>query len=287
MNTATARRVQRAFSRAATSYDTAAVIQRQVVAELLSMLLATLPVEAHDTLPAEQPTKGVPATVLDLGCGTGFAFAGLRARYPGARLLGLDFAESMLHRAPAAPNVQKICGNATLLPLADASVDLLVCSLTYQWCALDRALAEAQRVLRPGGWLAFSTLTGDTFRELRHAFAGLDDAPHVLPLLEPQAIGAAVDAAGLAAGSTRRETRVARFADARALFASIRQTGASEVAPQDGKTGRRRGMLGKAAYATVASRLTGLAAADGQLPLTYDVLYVTARKLKTAAGAAT
>ena len=267
MNKPVARRVQRAFAAAAHSYDGAAGIQRQVVDELVGRL----PAEANF------------ATVLDLGCGTGYAFAQMAARYPAARLLGLDFAENMLRRAPAAPGLQKICANAVALPIADASADLLFSSLTYQWCPLGEALSEARRVLRPGATLAFSTLTSDTFHELRAAFAGLDDAPHVLPLLPPERIADAVTAEGFTDLALTRRCLVARFESVRALFDSIRQTGASEVSAHDAAhetahgTARRRGLLGKRAWATIEARLQALADAEGRLPLSYDVVYVVAR----------
>lgn len=261
MNKAVARRVQRAFAAAAHSYDGAAEIQRRVVDELVDRL----------------PSAKHPATVLDLGCGTGYAFAQLATRYPAAQLLGLDFAESMLRRAPALPSLQKICANATALPFADASADLLFSSLAYQWCALDQALSEARRVLRPGATLAFSTLTCETYVELRTAFAGLDDAPHVLPLLSPEDIAGQVAAAGFTDVELIRRCLVARFASVRALFESIRQTGASEVSAHDTPRSRRRGLLGKRAYATIETRLQALADAEGRLPLTYDVFYVVAR----------
>lgn len=95
--------------------------------------------------------------VLDVGCGTGDL--ALACRAAGARaVLGVDFAAPMLVRARAKARrrdttaVVVALADATCLPLADASVDV--------WCAafvvrnipdLDAALAEAARVLRPGG----------------------------------------------------------------------------------------------------------------------------------------
>ncbi len=98
-------------------------------------------------------------TVADLGSGTGdLAFACLEAG--AARVVGLDVAGPMLVRARAkgqaiSPHAGFALGDATRLPLPDASVDV--------WCSafmvrnvpdLDVALREAQRVLRPGGRLA-------------------------------------------------------------------------------------------------------------------------------------
>jgi demethylmenaquinone methyltransferase/2-methoxy-6-polyprenyl-1,4-benzoquinol methylase len=98
-------------------------------------------------------------TVADLGSGTGdLAFACLEAG--AARVVGLDVAGPMLVRARSkgqhlSPHAGFGLGDATCLPLPDASVDV--------WCSafmvrnvpdLDDALREAFRVLRPGGRLA-------------------------------------------------------------------------------------------------------------------------------------
>src|SRR5213596_444099 len=78
--------VRRAFERAAATYDAAAVLQREIgqrMAERLDLV------------------KLKPASILDAGCGTGEALGELHARYPGAGLLGIDFAFRMISAARA------------------------------------------------------------------------------------------------------------------------------------------------------------------------------------------
>ena len=84
--------------------------------------------------------------VIEAGCG-----ARAHLAYPaGARVLGVDILRSQLRRNDEAFRLAQ--GDVTALPVATASVDLVVC-----WDVLehvgrpDCALAEIARVLRPGG----------------------------------------------------------------------------------------------------------------------------------------
>jgi len=107
------------------------------------------------------------ANVLDLCCGTGDLAAALRRAGP-ARVIGVDFAHSMLTRAVAkdaaiagsAPahnrvNRQYIEADALDLPFSDACFDLVATAFGFRNLAnYERGLAEIGRVLKPGGALA-------------------------------------------------------------------------------------------------------------------------------------
>ena len=95
--------------------------------------------------------------VLEVCCGTGLVTAAATAR--GARTIGLDFSPAMLHRARHAhPELQFDEGDAEALLYADDSFDAVVSNFGIHHVARpDKALAEAMRVLRPGGRVAFTT----------------------------------------------------------------------------------------------------------------------------------
>jgi malonyl-CoA O-methyltransferase len=247
--------VRRSFSRAAQRYEAAASLQREVCDRLLEML---------PFRPAER--------VLDLGCGTGFASAGLLARYPDAQLLSADFAPAMLAMHDGGSVRQaRICADAHRLPFADDAIDLVFSSLMLQWCDLPKALAECVRVLRPGGQLCFAMVLKGTLREIDAAFASADTHRHTLEFLDLNELTEALASAGLLKQGCTTTRRVEYFPDARSLLQSNRDIGASRV-PDRG----RRGFLGRAAWDRVCRSLESMRSSAG-LPLTYEIAWVVAQ----------
>ncbi len=92
------------------------------------------------------------ATVVEIGCSTGYLLADLRARCPDARLIGLDFIASGLRKARSnVPNALVAQADACHLPLPDGSADAIVSVNLLEHVADDVvALEEIARVLRPG-----------------------------------------------------------------------------------------------------------------------------------------
>jgi SAM-dependent methyltransferase len=105
---------------------------------------------ALDTLP--EP----PQRVLDLGTGTGRAARVLADRFPAAEVVGVDLSPEMIEHAnellpdETAARVRFQVGDASALPFADASFDLVVLVNMIPF------FEELGRVTAPGGCIVFA-----------------------------------------------------------------------------------------------------------------------------------
>jgi ubiquinone/menaquinone biosynthesis C-methylase UbiE len=99
---------------------------------------------------------GVATRLLDVCCGTGVVTVAAAGR--GADARGVDFSTAMLGEARRAHAQLRFDeGDAEALPYADGSFEAVVSNFGIHHIAhSDRAMAEARRVLRPGGRLAIT-----------------------------------------------------------------------------------------------------------------------------------
>ncbi len=101
------------------------------------------------------PTGG---RILDLGCGTGLFLTAYEQG--GGTGVGLDISRGMLEKARSRCNSCEVTvGNAEILPFFDESFDAVSSLLAFSYVRNpENLLAEALRVLKPGGSLAICTL---------------------------------------------------------------------------------------------------------------------------------
>jgi malonyl-CoA O-methyltransferase len=94
---------------------------------------------------------------LDAGCGTGRYLRILEAR-GAATIIGVDLTPEMLVRARR-PGATIVRGDLCAIPLASASIDVAICGLALNdVAAVDQALHELGRVIRPGGQMVCSVV---------------------------------------------------------------------------------------------------------------------------------
>ncbi|MCQ4158716.1 methyltransferase domain-containing protein [Roseomonas sp. GC11] len=136
-----------------------------------------------------------PRVVVDLGCGAGNALPLLAARFPGARVMGVDGSAAMLAKAGAAGFPTQQADIATWRP--EAPVDVLFSNAALHWLPGHEALfPHLLGLLAPGGVLAVQmpAMHAAPLRALQDRvaatapwaarLAGIRSAP---PILEPGA----------------------------------------------------------------------------------------------------
>lgn len=266
--------IQRHFSKAASRYDEAAVLQKRTALELDERL---------DLIKLEVKR------VVDLGAGTGFLSEKLWQRYPQAQLSAVDLAAPMLAMAkqrwqqanpkqawwkPWAntyPKVHFIQANAYQLPFADASQDLVVTNFMLQWCDdLDAALAEIRRVLRPEGLLMLSSLGPDTLKELRRAWVAVEgEVGHLRlsPFVDMHDLGDALVRAGFGQPVMDVERYTLTYAKPIELIKDLKAIGATNAQAQ-----RSRHLTGKAKFNAMLKAYEAQRQ-HGVIPATYEVVH--------------
>lgn len=257
------------FSRVAASYDSAAVLAREVGQRMAARL---------------ECVRLAPRRLADIGCATGDGVRALQARYPEALPLAVDFAQPMLAqvamrsgwltrlrgRAPRCVNA-----DVRALPLAAGSLDLVWSNLMLHWLPdLRPAFAELYRVLAAGGLLHFAMLGPDTLKELRAAGAR---AGAVLPaptFADMHDIGDLLLAAGFADPVMEMEMLTLTYPTARSFLADQRRLGVRDA------------LLGQLAWRQWRQVFAAWQREGGLLPARFEIVYGHAWKAAPALASA-
>jgi SAM-dependent methyltransferase len=121
-------------------------------------------VEAYERARPEYPPEAIaflareldligghpPRRVVDLAAGSGKLSRPLAKL--GCEVIAVEPVDEM--RAAIGPGIEALAGTAEAMPLADDSADAVTVGQAFHWFDGPKALAEIERVLRPGGALA-------------------------------------------------------------------------------------------------------------------------------------
>lgn len=263
------------FERAASSYDQHAVLQREIGSRLLERI---------------EFIRYTPATILDLGCGTGAGSRELAEQFPQAAVIALDWAPAMLRKA-AGPDRQSVtglnpvCADMHALPLAARSTDLVFSNLALQWSYdLPAVFGGFRRIMKENAMLVFTCFGPDTLYELKQAWRAVDDLPHVNDYPDMHDIGDELLAAGFREPVMDTERLTLEYPDVMSLMRELKGLGAHNVASR-----RLHGLTGKSSLGKMLKSYEPFRRED-RYPASFEIIYGTAfapldgQPVKTAEG---
>ncbi|TQV75153.1 malonyl-ACP O-methyltransferase BioC [Aliikangiella marina] len=250
--------IAESFSKAATSYDAAAFLQKEVADRVFERL---------DLMRVD------PKLILDVGCGTGYCSRELRDRFSRAKVYGIDIAPGMIKVAKNQQNLfRKInyqVADVDQLPFEDNQFDLVFSSLTIQWLTdLKHTFKELNRVLKPGGLVIFSTLGPDTLYELRDSWREVDQGVHVNEFIDMHIVGDHVYNSHFDNTVMDRDVITMTYQTMIGLMRDLKAIGAHNI-----DSNRARGMLGKTKFKLLEKAYDKFRWKSGELPATYEVVY--------------
>jgi malonyl-CoA O-methyltransferase len=208
--------------------------------------------------------------ILEIGTGTGIFTEKIAEKFPDSDTTCVDIAHSLLAEAKAKfPDNKFICGDGENLPVGDDDFDLIASSSTFQWFDNpEKSISEMMGKLEKGGQFAFSIFVEGTFVEMGilNKMTGFGS---VYDLRPDSAYVEIFKNLGIDAEFETREY-VLFFDNVKTFLKKQKGTGATF-------TGTTK-FTSKTAYKKFLELYPELFGEDGQIPVTYKILYISGRK---------
>lgn len=253
------------FSRAATTYDQAAILQRSVGQHLLNKLKKI------------EFSRKLPEVIVDLGSGSGQLTQKLALNFPKSSIISLDIALGMLNYSQLKypkNNVVLLCGDAEQLPLKNNSCDVVFSNLMFQWSPNHpKSLQESWRILKPNGILLFSTLGPGTLKELRYCWQQVDDYPRVHSFIPIDNLLKTINQYNFSTVSMEIENNYRYFLKPIDLMRELKMLGASNI-----QNGRTKNITSNKKLQCVFKNYEQFRNSQEMLPATYEIYFIMARK---------
>ena len=214
-------------------------------------------------------------TVLSLGARGAETLAAIVAPVGMQTFVCSDLSGAMLRRAPGL----RVVADEELLPFGAGCFDLVLSCLDLHWVNdLPGLLVQVRAALKPDGLFMAAILGGETLHELRRSLFEADVdlsggvSPRISPFADLRDAAGLLQRAGLALPVADSDIITATYADALSLMRDLRGMAEGNAVAARGRRFTRRDALASAA----ARYVTNFAGADGRLPATFQVLYLTA-----------
>lgn len=215
---------------------------------------------------------------LDLGCHGGEIARVLRGRGGIETLIQCDLSPAMARRA-ADNGRPTLVADEELLPIAAESCDLVLSNLSLHWVNdLPGCLLQLRRCLKPDGLFLAAMLGGDTLGELRQAMTEAElvetggASPRVSPFADLRDAGSLLQRAGFALPVTDGDRLTVHYPDVLRMMRDLRGMGEGNAVQARSNRPASRPIMTR----TEELYRQRFGDAEGRLPVTFQVIYLTA-----------
>lgn len=197
----------------------------------------------------------------------------LTKMYPKAQVVGLDLAQLMLIQAQKKQGWRRkwplVAADMLHMPFASGAFDLIFANQVIHWGgSLMRVFRELNRVMKANGCLMFTTLGPDTFKELKHAWSGVNPYAHVNEFADMHDVGDYLMSEHFLEPVIDMELLEVHYETLPKLLRALKAQGVKNINPE-----RNQGLTGKRAWQQFEQNYSTLQTDKGKYPLTYEVVY--------------
>jgi SAM-dependent methyltransferase len=217
------------------------------------------------------------ANIVDLGARRGRLASRLLKRPGTERIFQLEAAPGFAALRPNEKNLYHITADEEFLPLAKASVDLVIANLSLHWVNdLPGVLAQIRYALKPNGFFLAAMLGGETLSELRQAMMQADIAllggtsPHVSPFANIRDLAGLLQRAGFQLTVSDYETITVNYRHPLMLMQELRAMGGANAVIARRRLPMRRTVLMQACQ----HYIDRFGTESGGIAARFDVLYM-------------
>ena len=158
------------------------------------------------------------------------------------------------------------------MPLSGQSIDSVFSNLALQWCRdLEAVFTGIKRALKPEGQLVFSTFGPQTLRELKSAWATVDNYNHVNAFFSEALLKQLLQQAGFKSMQLESKLYTSSYDSVRTLMQELKHLGAHHVI-----AGRNKNITTKTAMQQMIAAYEKHRVRD-QIPATFEVIIVSAK----------